>query len=754
MANRQGLMKRLLMILAAAGMAYTSAHSGIGDWKNYTAMNSLMGVASSHDSVWAATSGGAFLYILHDSAFVRFTNSEGLTTNALTAIAIDRAGSIWFGQSDGSIDVFTPAAGRWRYIRDIAVSDKSQKSITSFFLAGDSMYIATSFGVSLFSISRFEFIDTYGNFGTSMPPPVLSVVRFKDRVYAATANGIAVSKASAVNLAAPDSWYTYQLPGVISTLTIFNGQVLGGGDGGLFTFDGASWLPIAAVSQPVALRGQSDALLYFTRYHYLYSYALSGAVQQIGSLVPSSVTSGTVAAGIPVFGTDSLGLAQWKAAAGAWVTSAPNGPASNSFASIAVGSDGAIWAASGGLGGGNGSGFYSFNGSSWSNYSTSTLPGLRNNDCYAIAMGPNNSKWVSTWGGGLVLLNEANRLVRIFDDVSPGLVGVNDNVHFVVPSVVAVARDGNIWVSIFRSANLSKVVWKMNPDSTWVAFPAAQGDYNRMLGLTIDRNDTKWFINQLSGFQPDGRRIVYLNEKLAVAGTSDGWGSLTVADGVTSTGVSCVVEDREGQLWLGTSVGITVISDPLRPLAQNSISKIFLGAVRDQTINCIAVDALNNKWIGTSRGVFLLSPDGTSLLDQYTVANSNGKLVDDNIISIAFDTKKGVAYFGTSKGLSSVGITTIAPAPDYSGMSAAPNPFHPAEQPYVMLQGLADGTTIKIITISGKLVKQFAAQGGGRAFWDGKTEMGEPVASGIYIAVAYSDNGSKIGTTKVAVIRR
>ncbi len=754
MAKQQGPMKRLLMILAAAGMAYVSALGGIGDWKNFTAMNSVRGVASSHDSVWAATSGGAFLYTLHDSAFVRFTNSDGLTTNALTAITIDRNGSIWFGQSDGSIDVYIPAAGRWRYIRDIAVSDKSQKAITSFFLAGDSMYIATSFGVSLFSISRFEFIDTYSNFGASIPPPVLSVVSFKNRVYAATAGGIAISKVSAVNLAAPESWDASASPPGVSTLAVFNGKVLAGGTAGLFTFDGISWLPVAAASQPVALRGQSAAAVYFTRAQLLYSFSLTGAVQQIGTTAPSVVTSGTNASGTALFGTDSLGLAQWNAATGKWNVAAPNGPASNSFASIAVDNDGAIWAASGGLGGVNGSGFYRFNGSQWTNYSTSTLPGLGTNACYAIAMGPNNSKWVSTWGGGLVLLNEANRLVRVFDNTSPGFIGVNDNVKFVVPSVAAAGRDGSMWVSIYRSANLSKVVWKMNPDSTWAAYPAAQGDYNKMIGLTIDRNDTKWFINQLSGFQPDGQRFVYLNEKLAVAGTSDGWGTLSVADGLTSTGISCVVEDREGQLWLGTSVGITVISDPLRPSAQKAISKIFLGAVRDQSINCIAVDALNNKWVGTSRGVFLLSPDGTSLLDQYTVANSNGKLVDDNIISIAFDAKKGVAYFGTSKGLSSVGITTIAPSADYSGISAAPNPFHPADQPYVMLQGLADGSTIKVLTVSGKLVKQFSAQGGGRAFWDGRTESGEAVASGIYLAVAYSDNGSRIGTVKVAVIRR
>ncbi|HLP15703.1 MAG TPA: hypothetical protein VK470_05560, partial [Bacteroidota bacterium] len=137
-------MKQIQMLFTVVLMI-SFAHAGIGSWKNFTAMNSVRAVASSHDSVWAATSGGAFLCTTRDTSFVRFTNSEGLTTNDLTAITTDRFGSIWFGQSNGSIDVYSPSSGRWRYIRDIAIADRVQKSITSLFALGDSMYIGSSF---------------------------------------------------------------------------------------------------------------------------------------------------------------------------------------------------------------------------------------------------------------------------------------------------------------------------------------------------------------------------------------------------------------------------------------------------------------------------------------------------------------------------------------------------------------------------------------------------------------------------------
>lgn len=748
------MMKRLALIVAAAGMALSAARGGIGDWKNFTAMNAVRGVASSHDSLWAATSGGAFLYHIADSSFTRITNSEGLTTNDITAITIDRTGAVWFGQADGSIDVYSPASGRWRYVRDIAVSSKTQKRINAFFLSGDSLYIATAFGVSLFSIPRFEFIDTYGNFGTVAVPPVTAVAVHNNRVYAATTQAVVVSRPGAVNLAAPESWTVFDAMDGVSSLALFKGTVAAAGAHGFFTFDGSAWSADPSVPSPVTIAARDESRLYLAQtisdtQHTIFSLTAGGVPLRLGAAIADVVTGGTVVNGALAFATDSSGIAFGTASDTAWATVMPNGPASNSFVGLAVDASGAIWCASGYQ---NGHGFYSYDGSMWHNYSMKNVPGLRYNECFGVAIGPDDSKWLSMWGGGLVLLNSKGEFVRIFDKTYPGFFGLSNDTNYIVPAVPSFDASGNVWTSIYLSGDNAKVVWKMKPDFTWESYPAALGSYKSMLGVHVDRNDTKWFTNAIPSF-PAEARFVFLHEgKPSIAGTTeDGWGLLTEANGITNASVTSIVEDREGALWFGTSVGITVINDPLRP---GTATKVFLGAVRDQYINCITLDAVNNKWIGTARGVFVLSPDGTSLLEQYTVANSNGKLVDDNVLSIAFDAKNGLAYFGTAKGLSSVGIATVAPSPDYSTLSVAPNPFRTWIDHSVTINGLAEGSTIKILTLTGKLVRQFSAQGGGRAFWDGNTDSGEPAASGIYIAVAYSENGSSLGTAKLAVIRR
>jgi hypothetical protein len=310
-----------------------------------------------------------------------------------------------------------------------------------------------------------------------------------------------------------------------------------------------------------------------------------------------------------------------------------------------------------------------------------------------------------------------------------------------------------VWVPDYRPLD-GNILWEMKVDSSWVSVRSpASTSFDRALGVVIDRNGTKWFINSLLGFEPLPAHCIYYNESGGIAGlANDHWGEVGVSDGLASAEVTCIAEDKEGSLWLGSNLGITIIGDPAYPTSQISI--VFLGAVEGQFINTIAVDPLNNKWVAMQSGVVVLSPDGSSLIAQYNVANTNGKLVDNNVLSIAFDEKRGIVYFGTGKGLSSLEIATIGTVEKMSTLEVGPNPFILPDHSSVTIKGLADNATIKILNITGALVKEFAAQGGGRAFWDGTDSRGNNVGSGVYLIVAYADNGNQVSTAKVAVLRR
>ena len=71
----------------------------------------------------------------------------------------------------------------------------------------------------------------------------------------------------------------------------------------------------------------------------------------------------------------------------------------------------------------------------------------------------------------------------------------------------------------------------------------------------------------------------------------------------------------------------------------------------------------------------------------------------------------------------------------------------------VTIDGLIRDTDIKILTISGKLVKEFSSPGGRIAIWDGTDDFGELVASGIYFIIAFDKEGNSVATSKIAVLR-
>ncbi len=724
--------------------------AGIGEWKNYTDMKNVRAVASDGQTLWAATSGGVFRFNPSDSSYQKLVNSDGLSTNDITSIYIDSFGNVWIGQQSGNIDVYNPKKKSWLYITDVALSGKTNRAIRYFFQNGDKMYIATSFGVTVFSITKFEFSDTFTTFATAIQPLVSAVRVFQNRIFAATSSGIAVSKAGATNLAAPESWEILSSTASGNNFSEFFGDLYVSSSSGMHKYQNNLFNPIVGIGTGARIISTVDTAIFFSEGTSLKCLNASGGITQINSSVPSLVSGGAMTNDRKIFlGFSTNGIGSLNSSS-TWMIYFPNGPNSNAFYQITVDETGTLWAVSGRS---FGTGFYSFNGVTWRNYNNGSSPISFSNDCYAISVGPNNSKWISTWGGGLVVVDKNNNVVKVFNQNNPGFVGIANNVNYIVPGKVATDRNGNVWANIFVTADPNKVLWKMKADSTWESLPGSPyGSHpGFMHGIVTDLNNTKWFINALID-RTESQTVVFFNESKNIPGTANGWGVLTEDNGVTNQRVQAIVVDLDGDVWLGTGSGVTIITEPLNPAQR--ISKVFLGAIRDLFVNCMAVDPLNNKWIGTSKGVFVLSPDGTQLLQQYNVESSAGKMLDDNVLSIAFDQKKGIAYFGTEKGLSSVEIAAVAVKNSFTTIDLSPNPIYLPDHQTVEIRGLVDESTIKVLALNGKVLSQFPAQGGGRAFWNCKDGEGRLVASGVYIIVAYNRAGDQIATAKIAVIQK
>ncbi len=735
-----------------------------GVWKSYTAMKTVRAVATAGATFWAATSGGLFAWNSTKNTYTQFTNTEGLLSVDLTALTIDSSGTIWSGTSSGALHGYSPASGEMRPILDIAQSTKTAKGITFLRAVGDTILVGTEFGLSIFRLETMEFGDTFEKFGAgtaSVHFAVPSAALFGGNIWACitdgqTINRIAVASLSTPNLLPPESW-TLEIigtPGEIpQTLETFSGSLYAGTTAGLYVRDASGWSPVGQQvlggQSIVGLARGSTRLTIATATGSLYSLDASGTLTQTAAGAAFPITSVALDQnGNPLTGSSGGGILRFD---GAWTSLAPNGPYSNQFISLAVDPDGVVWCASGAAGS---NGFYRFDGKEWESFTTATSP-LLSNDYYHASVDCDGSAWLSSFGRGLVEIPFRSDRVdssHIYY-TNVGMAGLPNDPLFVVPGNVVCDGRGNHWSTIIGPVDRRPLVVR-TASGQWLTLPCivngARVQYLTDTApdreLAIDAYDNLWAIVR----EQSARGVMTLNNRGDIDSVSAIL--LTSADGLPSNDIRTIVIDRENDLWVGTDKGIGIILDLQNPRGQGGIAAY--APLPGLVINSIAVDALNQKWVGTNEGVVLLTADGTQVLANYTVENTQGKLIDDDVKSIGVDEKSGTMYFGTLVGLSSLTTTAAAPKTDFDVIKVYPNPFRgPSDQP-LTIDGLVENSSLKVLTSDGRLVRDLKTPGGRIGFWDGKDSAGRDVASGIYIIVAYNEDGSKVANGKVAVLRK
>jgi hypothetical protein len=267
--------------------------------------------------------------------------------------------------------------------------------------------------------------------------------------------------------------------------------------------------------------------------------------------------------------------------------------------------------------------------------------------------------------------------------------------------------------------------------------------------------DYKWFIGKANR--------IYVHDgvnKLAYVNPNNG-------SKLETHTVTCLVQDRSGDLWFGTDKGIKVIYDGYRAFANGgrgemapvNCSNILYNEdgineylMAYESITCMAVDGANRKWVGTSNnGLYLISANGLEQLHHFTTANS--PLASDKIVALAVHPESGVVYVGTDMGLQSYRSTaTVAYAEPMADIHAFPNPVRPGYDGPIAVKGFTRDALVHITDTRGHVVHSATAFGG-QAVWDGRNQQGEPVASGTYFVFASDSSGNMRSVAKILILR-
>jgi ligand-binding sensor domain-containing protein len=317
---------------------------------------------------------------------------------------------------------------------------------------------------------------------------------------------------------------------------------------------------------------------------------------------------------------------------------------------------------------------------------------------------------------------------KLFCSIS--LLKANDNSTGIGYFYLNQATDSFVKIKTYSSQRVNNIVLKDN--ILWQPSPNVQG-------------------GGLVGYNYNGTPDVIADDTSIV---------LKTTNNLPSDGVICAAMDVNNDLWIGTYLGLRVLSGATSAIGnkdvkvepvvvtQNGLNEELF---KDLKIIDIEVDSGNQKWVSIEGGgVFYLTSNGETTINHFTQKNS--PLPNDMVTGITSDSKTGKVYFATNEGVVVYQGDVINVSADFGDVKVYPNPVVTAQyKGNVKITGLAEKTNIRITDAAGNLVHQNVAKGGYYE-WNLNNQRGVRVASGIYFVLMTNEDGTDKATAKIAVV--
>ena len=746
-----------------------NAQTAVGQWRDWLDYSCVTHVAPTPDGIYAAGRGAIFRYDPADNTLTTLSRSTGMSDVGIATIAYSKK-SLVVAYNNSNIDII---CNRQVYnLSDIKRSSiGGDRNIYHIRFHNGNAYLCTGFGIVLLDLERHEIKETYyigtaGNYTT-----VYDMAFTADSIYAATAEGLKRISINESHLGVSDRWQTdLRMDGITVThLASIGSHLLAAGhstvpetstiyrlDSGTATpFKTGELRSMQVNANRLAICIDGEVVSYDTTLSHIatidfYTWgdvdAQDAAYSADGTLWLGNPWDALIA--IYPDGTDNV----YK----------PDGPynSDNVYRLVPLGDK--MYLCPGGRtitysASYTPANLLSTDGHTWSTIDNSNHELNDRYDIVDVASQDKSTLLAASWGDGILAVGD-NVVNNAYDQSNTeGALQPFTSGDWSTLMVGAIETDkaGDVWALNVRSPRPLVVRHK---DGTWESFSTesmtgTQPEFDLLVCDSV--NGYIWFAGRDNN--------IYVHDgKSRMARIDPNLGSRLSTETVNN-----MVQDREGNIWIGTNKGIKVIYDGYRafanggngetaPVSCNNIT-ITNGSFAEylmayENITCIAVDGANRKWVGTAAGgIYLLSSGGLEELQHFTTANS--PLFSDKVVCIGIHPATGDVYIGTDYGLQ-VYRSTATYAEPYTAQTvyAYPNPVKPGYSGPIAIKGFARDALVHITDASGHTV--FATQAlGGQAIWDGRTQSGEPVASGVYYVFASDKDAQNRAVTKILIIR-
>ncbi len=252
---------------------------------------------------------------------------------------------------------------------------------------------------------------------------------------------------------------------------------------------------------------------------------------------------------------------------------------------------------------------------------TFTASGLANTSVKTLFYDSKGNLWIGTYDKGVTMVNSSG--VSKTYDVSKGL-SAND------VSLIFESSNGTIFVGTY-SGGVSKYLPALEANGykgpLFQKISIEQGlSSSRVLSMIEDREKNIWIGTALNLNQ-------YFDEQFEIYGGQEG---------LKNSLIWSVIQDKAGNYWLGSEGGLVKFV-----LGENTNKSTFVNYTSKGNTTALYEDINGNIWFSDfTNGVSKINPS-TRQVTNYTV--KNGSLKSDEVYTIAGDNN-GNVWIGTNKG--------------------------------------------------------------------------------------------------------
>jgi len=739
----------------------------VGSWADHLPYSSVKFVAVGEKEVLGSTDYSLTVYNKDYNELRKLSKVNGLTDCGINTIAYSSEHDLFIiAYTSSNIDIYEN--GTITNIPDI--NNKyitGTKDINRIRISGSYGYLATSFGIVLVDLVRFEIHDTWKPSDDGNNNNVHDIAFTDDKIYAATEQGIFSASLNESGLSFFENWekqFGSASDAIFNSIAAIGYKIYFNKKGTTQSGDSIFTIENNTVSFHNATPGISNHTFEISNHNLIISSgSVIRIVDQSGQVVTtissydwtSPNANNSIIDGNDIYIADlSQGLVRGEGLT-TYYSYIPPGPFLNNCSNI--NSDNGVVYVAGGL-----------VNNAWNNtwrtfqmytYKDGKWTSILDSGSWDVMRirpfpGDNSRIFVSTWGSGVYEFS-GNLIVNHYDETNSPLETIIPGAKYVRICGLAFDTERNLWMTQSGMENSIKI---LKPDGSWIVLPYTI-EAPTIGDIIISRTGKKWVV------LPRGYGLFVLDDHNTPDNFDDDeYRKLSVKDqdGNPLPNIYSIAEDLDGNIWIGTDQGPAVFYNPDQvfdreifafrvKIPRNDGTGLADYLLETEIITAIAIDGGNRKWLGTnSSGAFLISEDGRDLIRNYN--ESNSPVLSNIITSVAVNGSDGEVWIGTDKGLVTVRELATEGAVTMINVYAFPNPVKEDWNGDVIITGLSREANIKITDVSGNLVYETFSVGG-QATWDLRTFDNRKVTTGVYLIFCSSKDGSDTYVSKLLVIR-